>query len=153
MTRTQIVRSIAAVVAGFVAVVVLANGSDMILAAAAGLQPFAEEQEDGGLPWWVLAVVFVYRPFVTVVGGYLTAWLAPSRPLRHAVVLGVLGVLLSIYGAVSSWGLTPAWFTVALVVLVLPGTALGGWLRARSGSSATTLASRPDSEPPGVTRP
>jgi hypothetical protein len=147
--HSQTFRSITAVAAGFVSVVVLANGTDMILVAAAGLQPLAEPQHEGrGLSWWLLATVSVYRPFYSVVGGYLTAWLAPCRPLRHAVVLGVVGVLLSVYGAVSSWGRTPGWFTVALVVVVLPASALGGWLRVRTSRQRSTAMRQESSGEP-----
>jgi hypothetical protein len=39
----------------------------------------------------------------SVAGSYITARLAPNRPMLHALVLGVLGLAVSIVGAAVTW--------------------------------------------------
>jgi hypothetical protein len=66
------------------------------------------------------------------VGGYLTARLAPSHPLTHALILGVIGLVLGIAGVAASWNagpeLGPKWYAIALVITALPSAWLGGKL-------------------------
>jgi hypothetical protein len=40
-------------------------------------------------------------------GSYLAARLAPDRPMQHALVLGAVGLALSIAGAVGTWNAGP----------------------------------------------
>jgi hypothetical protein len=53
--------------------------------------------------------------------------------MQHALALGVVGLLLSIVGAVVTWNGEPAfgphWYPLALVVTALPSAWLGGKLR------------------------
>jgi len=44
-----------------------------------------------------------YRTIFSVAGSYITARLAPNRPMLHALVLGGLGLLVSIVGTVVTW--------------------------------------------------
>lgn len=57
-----------------------------------------------------------------VAGAYLTAKLAPSDPMKHAMILGYVGIVLGLIGLVATWnlGLGPHWYPVALVVLAVP---------------------------------
>ena len=50
------------------------------------------------------------------------ARLAPDRPVRHAMILGCVGVVLGLVGVVATWnlGLGPRWYPIALVVLAIP---------------------------------
>ena len=50
------------------------------------------------------------RPIIVsgVAGSYITARLAPDRPMQHAPALGVVGLAMSIAGAVARWGRGPA---------------------------------------------
>jgi hypothetical protein len=130
MTETQsprhIGRSIGAVLAGMLAVVILSLGTDLALHAAAIFPPLDQRMSDG---LFVLATA--YRTVYAVVGGYVTAWLAPNRPLYHALVNGFIGVALSLLGAVLTWNkaLGPHWYPLALVITALPTAWAGGKLR------------------------
>ena len=67
----------------------------------------------------------------------ITAGLAPANPMKHALILGVVGVILGLVGVVFTWnlGLGPRWYPIALVVLAIPQCWVGGKLyEARSGS-------------------
>lgn len=127
--RRNVLRSVGAVVAGLVAIVVLSNGTDLILEATGVFPPVAVQQEQGFDTTWMVVLAIVYRSIYTVVGGYVAAALAPSRPMRHAIALGLVGIVLGILGAIATWGITPAWFNVLLIVIGLPCVWLGARLR------------------------
>jgi len=78
-----------------------------------------------------LAVALAYRTLFTVLGGVATAWLAVSRPLRLATILGIIGTVPAILGVVAMWGLGHHWYAISLAALAIPSTALGGWLFTR----------------------
>lgn len=71
-----------------------------------------------------------YRLVISIGGAWLTARLAPDRPLRHALILGYVGVVLGLVGLVATWnlGLGPRWYPVSLVVLAIPQCWAGGRL-------------------------
>jgi hypothetical protein len=71
-----------------------------------------------------------YRIAYTVVGGYIAARLAPHTPLRHAFVLGVIGLLFGVIGVIATSGLDlgPRWYPIAIAVTALPCPWLGGFL-------------------------
>lgn len=123
----QTLRSIGAVFAGFVAIVVVTTVTDLVLHAT-GIFPTAGQPMSTGL--WLLATA--YRLVYGVAGGYLTARMAPDRPMTHALALGVVGLILSIVGAAATWnlgpGFGPKWYPLALVVIAIPTAWLGGKL-------------------------
>jgi hypothetical protein len=126
VTETQsprrIGRSIGAVLAGLIAVVVLSLGTDLALHAAGVFPPFDQRMSDA---LFVLATA--YRTVYAVVGGYVTARLAPNRPMQHALLNGLIGVALSTLGAVLTWNraLGPHWYPLALIVTAMPTAWLG----------------------------
>ena len=79
-----------------------------------------------------LVLALAYRTAFTVLGGYITAWLAPANKLRLAVILGIVGTLAAVAGAIAMWSVGYNWYPVALAALALPSTALGGWLFTRA---------------------
>jgi peptidoglycan/LPS O-acetylase OafA/YrhL len=78
-----------------------------------------------------------YRIVYAVLGSYITARLAPDRPMTHALAGGVVGLLLSIVGAISTWKrveLGPHWYPLALVLTALPCAWIGGRIREKQVS-------------------
>jgi surface polysaccharide O-acyltransferase-like enzyme len=73
-----------------------------------------------------------YRIVYSVAGCYIAARFAPDRPMRHALALGVVGVVVSAAGAVATWNRGPAfgphWYPLALIALAMPCAWLGGKL-------------------------
>ncbi|VVB90183.1 Uncharacterised protein [uncultured archaeon] len=127
----NIFKSIRAILAGFVFVVILSLGTDYIMEAT-GVLPHGNLFVSTLL---ILTVIF-YRGVYTVIGSYITARLAPNHPMRHVLTGGVIGLFLSIGGAIASanMNLGPAWYAWALVVLALPCAWVGGKLfELRSG--------------------
>jgi hypothetical protein len=123
--QRHIGRSIGAVVAGFVMVVVLSLGTDMLLVMAGIFPPF---DQPSLMTNRLLVLATIYRTIYSVAGSYLTARLAPERPMAHALILGTVGLVVSILGAVVMGEHGPAWYPWALVVLALPGAWFGGLL-------------------------
>jgi hypothetical protein len=124
-------KSIGAVLAGLIAIIVLSNGTDTILEATGIFPSLTIQREHGFTALWMVVLALVYRSIYMVIGGYITARLAPNRAMRHAVVLGIIGMALGILGAIASWGITPAWFSISLILLGLPCVWLGGKLARR----------------------
>lgn len=124
-----ILRSIGAVLAGLVAVVLLSTLTDEIMHAT-GIIPRG--------PMWNPAhnaLAFGYRCVIGIVGGYLTARLAPRNAMTHVVILGAIGTALATLGVFATAGLNwgPRWYPIALAVSALPTCWLGGWLQRRGG--------------------
>ena len=121
-------RSLVALLAGMFAGILLSLGTDYVLHAI-GLFPALGQPVSSPL----LLLATVYRTVYGVLGAYIAARLAPNQPMMHALVLGMLGFVVSIIGAVVTWNMGPAygphWYPVALVVLAIPTAWLGGKLR------------------------
>lgn len=122
-----IVRSVAAVIAGLLALMILSVATDSLLHAT-GIYPPWFEPMSGSL--WLLAIA--YRIVYGVFGGYVTARLAPKRPMMHALALGVVGLILSAIGALATWSggpeYGPKWFSLSLIAIAVPCAWLGGRL-------------------------
>lgn len=123
----NIIKSIGAVLAGIVFIVIAHSGTDLVLEKLGIFPP----PNQGFHVTWMVVTATVYRSVYTIIGGYITAMLAPTRPLLHAVILGVIGIVASIAGAIVMipLNLGPAWYPIALVILALPCTWLGGKLK------------------------
>lgn len=122
-------RSAGAVLAGLLANIVIVGAIDAALRAAgiypAMFQPMAEHL-------WALALS--YRVAVAVFGGFLTARIAPARPMRHVMLLGVIATVLSVLFVLANWSkpeFGPHWFAVSAATTSLPLAVLGGTLAAK----------------------
>jgi hypothetical protein len=125
----RMARSIAAVLAGIFAGIILTLGTDIVLHVIGVFPPWGQSMVgfDGSL---LLATV--YRIVYGVAGSYIIARLAPDRPMVHALVGGALGLAVSIVGAVVTWNRGPAfgphWYPLALIVTAIPCAWAGGKL-------------------------
>ncbi len=118
-------KSIWAVVAGVLVIVVVTTIVDIVLHAAGVFPPMNVPIDDR-----LSLIATSYRVVVSIGGAYLTARLAPERPMKHAMILGVLGTVLGAVAAVATWGngLGPHWYPIALAVLAIPQCWVGGRL-------------------------
>jgi len=132
-TPRHIRRSVLAVIGGFLVVVLLSIATDAVLHAAKVYPPPDQGLHDPLLNLLALA----YRSVFSVLGGWVTARLAPNTPLRHAFILGVLGLIAGTAGVIATWnlGLGPRWYPILLAVTGLPLCGLGGWLAVRGRGS------------------
>jgi hypothetical protein len=117
-------RSILAVVAGFIVVIAITLVTDAILHWTHFYPPLGEYTPGRTLIW-----ATVYRTIYGIIGSYITARLAPRRPMKHALIGGFIGLILSTVGAAVTWNrvpsLGPHWYSVALIVGALPTAWLG----------------------------
>ena len=126
-------QSILAIAAGFMLIVVLAFGADTVLQAV-----FPREFLPAGNTHnqTLLAACVAYMAIFCALGSYVTARLAPRRPLRHALELGGLGLGLTLIPTILFWRETPDWYHFAILAAILPAAWLGGTLRERQLFSA-----------------
>ncbi|HST60452.1 MAG TPA: hypothetical protein VLK84_17260 [Longimicrobium sp.] len=125
-TPRRTARSIGAVLAGLIAIVVLSTAADAVLHATGIYPPFPERMADG-----LFALATAYRIVFGIAGSWLTARLAPSAPLKHALVLASIGTLLSVAGAAAMWAYGPAWYSLAIIAISFPCAWAGAKLHAR----------------------
>ncbi|WP_224242390.1 hypothetical protein [Hyalangium gracile] len=123
----QGLRRIGAVLAGLVAIFVTSTVTDVVMHATGVFPPMDAPPMSDGLFLFAFSYRFIYQ----VAGCYLTARLAPTRPMWHSMVLGIIGLVLSIAGAVAMWGAGPGWYPIALAASSLPCGWLGGRLAQR----------------------
>jgi hypothetical protein len=134
-------RSIGAIVLGFVLIGALSFGTDYLMRNF--IMPDAYAADGSTQNMTILLITMVYVAVFAVAGCYLTGRLAPHHPLRHAMILGVLGLLFNIAGTVAMWNTAPPWFHLLNLALVLPYAYLGGRLaesQAGHGSPAAATA-------------
>lgn len=118
-------KSIVAVVAGFVTIITLVSLTDMALTST-GVFPASPEQYTAPL----LLIALVYRTAFAVVAGLVVAKLAPAKPMKHVVILAAIGVVIGTAGVIAGLGKVgyPLWYSVALTLLTFPAIWYGGRL-------------------------
>jgi hypothetical protein len=118
------VRSVLAVMAGIFTVVALSVGTDQVMHDLGVFPPKEEPMRDVSDNLLALG----YRSVYAVLGAYVAARMAPEAPMRHALILGGIGMVPGVLGVVAStqMDLGPIWYPVALVVTTLPCAWLGG---------------------------
>jgi hypothetical protein len=123
----RVLRSIGAVAAGLVAIFAVTTVTDVVMHATGVFPPPGAPPMSGTL----FLLAFAYRFVFDVAGCWLTARLAPARPMGHALVLGSIGLVLSIAGAAAMWDAGPAWYPLSLAASALPCAWLGARLQRR----------------------
>ena len=123
-------RSAGAVFLGIVVGAGLSLGTDQALHALAVYPPWGQPMHAPGLNLLALAYRIVYN----VAGCYVIARFAPHAPLRHALIGGGIGFVLSVAGVFAALNadLGPLWYPVALALTALPCAWLGGVLHLRT---------------------
>lgn len=129
MTRPprRLGRSALALIVGFVASAALSLGTDQIFHTLGVFAPPDKPMPETDL----LLLALSYRLVYDGLGSYVAAWLAPSAPMSHAMLLGAIGQVFALVGIYVGWNLGPHWYPIALAVSVLPTAGIGGWLFTR----------------------
>lgn len=122
----KLLKSIGSVFAGLVLIFALSHITDFVLEKTKLMViPFDKN------PLWLMLFVTFYRLVYVTAGTYLAARLAPDRPMLHAMILGGVGCVLGILGAIAMWDLGSHWYPVSLIVLGWPAAWLGGKIVAK----------------------
>ena len=118
-------RSILAVVVGVVFIIVVTTLIDIALHLTGVYPPMNQPLNDS-----LALLATCCRIIVSIAGAWLTARLAPDKPMKHAMALGYVGTVLGLVGLAATWGkgLGPNWYPIALVVLAIPQCWAGGRL-------------------------
>ena len=128
----QRMRSVWAIVAGMLVVILLSLCTDTVLHATGIYQPWFQPMSTG---LWVLATA--YRIVYSILGAYVAVRLAPGRPMWHAMVFGIVGALLGAMGAASTWNngpeYGPKWFSLGLIAISLPCAWAGAVMQTKAG--------------------
>jgi hypothetical protein len=128
-------RSLLALLAGIAVGILLSVGTDWVLRVT-GVAP--------AQPWpnQLLLVAVLYRSVYGVIASYVIAWLAPNRPMGHALLAGGLGTLVSALGVVAAWSTTMGqhWYPIALVLTAMPTAWIGAKLRLMQFRAEMTAA-------------
>jgi hypothetical protein len=119
-------RSVWAVLAGFILIGILSFGTDTIMHA---MSPWAYDDKGGTTNVPILLVSMLYSAVYGLVGCYVAARLAPSSPMKHALILGLVGVVVTGLINFGLWGHVPAWWSIANVLVVMPLAWFAGRLR------------------------
>lgn len=121
-------RSIGAVVGGFAATFLLSVATDATMHLLGWFPAPGRSMADS-----LFVVAALYRATFTVVGGYVTARLAPNRPFGHACALAVLGLLAGTAGVIAFYQgapgiFGPAWYAYSIPLMAIPCVLAGGML-------------------------
>ena len=143
MTGTEVQssrwKSVWAVLAGLIVIVILSSAMDAIMHVTGIFPPYGQAMSSGLFAW-----ATIYRVIISVFGCYLTARLAPNRPLTHALWLGVVGVIISAVATVLTWNkgpeFGPHWYPIALVLVAIPCAWIGGRIYEMRKSSSPRIA-------------
>jgi hypothetical protein len=120
-------QSAGAILAGFIVTAVISLATDQLLHVLDVYPPWGQPMHEPALN----ALALGYRIVYGVMGGYITARLAPHSPVRHAVILGVIGFVFAAagaIGAITQYDLGPNWYPITLALTALPCTWVGGLL-------------------------
>jgi hypothetical protein len=123
----RLLHSAAALLAGFVTVVILSLATDVMLRAIRLFPPLGQPMSTA-----LFLLATAYRTAFGIAGSYVTARFAPDRPMQHALIGGLVGLVLSTAGAVATWdrpNLGPHWYPLALIATAMPCAWFGGKLR------------------------
>jgi hypothetical protein len=122
--KSHRIQSAWAVVAGFLLIVIFSILADTVMLWLRVFPPL-----DGPpMPDPLFALPLAYRFGIAVIGCWFTTKLAPSAPMRHALALGVLGVIVSTIGAIVMWKAGPPWYSLAVIAISLPSAWVGARL-------------------------
>lgn len=116
-------KSYGAVLAGFIVTVTMTSLTDMLLRQL-GIFPSGDVIMSDGL----FGVALIYRIIFDIFGCYIAAKFSPYYPARHAIALGVIGMIAASIGASKMWDMGPAWYSIANIVIALPCAWIGGKL-------------------------
>jgi hypothetical protein len=126
--RSTRLRSSGAVLAGLAANVVLSSATDLVMVVADVFPPLSEFGRPELFSDSMLLLALIYRTIYGVFGCWLTAKLAPRAPMTHSLTLGGIGFVLSVAGAIATWGTWTSWYSLAIIAVTLPSAWLGARL-------------------------
>ena len=123
-------RTVIAVLAGFLGIGVLVRFTDLLFAR---LVPGWDPRQP---PLFYFAVSLATDFIYSVIGGYLCALIAEQHRRTATLWLIVLGEVLGVIVQVILWSQVPHWYAIGLLILYPAGVWIGSNLRAPRAATA-----------------
>lgn len=115
-------KSIWAVVAGILTIVILSILTDAFLESIGFFPPATEGLFNTNL----LLIALFYRTIYAFMGGVVTARLAPANPKKLVTMLLIFGTIMGLLGVVAGWNLSQKWYPISLVITSAVAVWFGG---------------------------
>ncbi len=137
----NISKSIGVIILAFIVNALLSMLTDFLLEAI-GVLP---NPEKGLFETRAILFVLFYRAVYTVLTGFIVSRLAPDRPTLHAIILGAIGIIITLL-AISNPEIaqkSKLWFGYALAAITIPCLLVGvkiqqNWNKNRRTDKTTT---------------
>jgi hypothetical protein len=119
-------RSIAAIICGFIVITVLSLCTDSLLIRIA---PDWFTGNGGTRNLLPLVFALLYSFCFFAIGGYFTALTAPQAEQLHALVLAVLLLVMSILATIQMYDTAPLWWHLIMLIQTIPAVMIGSYFR------------------------
>jgi hypothetical protein len=128
-SRSTALRSVGVIVAALILIAIASAVADQVMIWL-GIFPHWGQITYEPAPY---ALAVAYRAGFGVGGSFLAARWAPRLPMRHALLVGAVGTILSVAGVIVALthALGPVWYPITLLMITFPCAWLGGTLHAR----------------------
>lgn len=140
-------RSVIAVLAGIVALIVVAFAIEIPLHSLTLRlfpQTFPNAASLDSSVGWMLSQMLYTVPAL-ILGGYIAAWLAPRGPLAHAVAMAIVQELLTVALIFNPPHPVPPWMWALSLALTPPAIIYGGYLCTKTKATlCSTQAANPN---------
>lgn len=130
-------RATAAVVAGFLLWTVLWLGFGAAVGAA---MPEVAAPGQPVTSTGILLAFLVYSVLISAASGWVCAAIKGARPMKSVWILALLLLAVGLGVEIAGWALTPVWYHLVFLTLLVPATVWGGGVRARSNDPLVVAA-------------
>jgi hypothetical protein len=114
-------RLIFSILAGFLVSGILASAVDHVFHTTGFYPPYGEPNYDNAQ----MLLAFSYRVLFGILGAYITTALAREQANKAVLILGIIGSILWLAGAIAMWNYAPAWYNIIGVVTGIPIALIG----------------------------
>lgn len=121
-------RTVAGIIAGNLAWTILWLALNVLLRKQGLLPADPSQRVDGHAGLLALLIASV---LFSAAAGWITTVIAGGGGYAPAMVLAVIQLGLGIFFQSQAWHLMPVWYHVPFLLLIVPATLLGAWVRLR----------------------
>ena len=104
------------VLAGIAFNFITSTGVDFLLHALGYFPPYGQPMFETDK----VLLAFAYRSFFTIISAYVTAVIANENAKKAVWIIGIIGSLLWLAGAITLWDFAPAYYNIAGVLTGIP---------------------------------
>jgi hypothetical protein len=133
--KTNIGRSVGAVLAGYIVIGILVVLTDQIWSRS--VPGFSSLPQP---PTYYFAITLLTDFLYSAVGGWVAIRIGQRRQLQHAVGLIIFGELIGIATQIALWSTVPHWYGVSILILYPVGVWLGAKLAIGKGTDTRSVA-------------